>query len=450
MKSSKILKEGFLNKHKQGLFKKPQRRYFILSELRIEYYTDVKGQLKGTIAITSDMKVEKVTFKKQIGIKIETGAQNKKTYVLVPDKDDEREVDSWIQAIKMVLEPQIRSEGGLRLDNSSTHDKLVAPIPRGSGTSSGFPTKLTEYENLKIAVLEHSRHECAPDSYLIRYNNYLYCLRVFYQPQSVEFIQSKHVVCIHGYFEDDTLVPNTNRSVHAYCYITEFMYGGSLYSYVYYVLRYKEDKCKYIRTIIRDVVNALIYIYKSGFVFERLTPENTFIGHEGRIKLYNEVSRSSSARCTYDNIPEYFAPEILASKPFTKETILWFLGIFIHDVFTNTTPFTTDDGVDALYQKIREEEPKIDPSIPDSAGRLIRKLLQKEPQNRIGANGKFSDILEESFFIEEPNDYPLEDIASIKDIYSMFPRIDVANITEDDKARLTCYYRLQNEKKSNK
>lgn len=64
----------------------------------------------------------------------------------------------------------------------------------------------------------------------------------------------------------------------------------------------------------------------------------------------------------------------------------WTLGCFIYEMITGTPPFYKNNRQD-LFEGIKTENPKL-PSTLTTAGRsIIAGLLQKNPDQRLGAKG---------------------------------------------------------------
>jgi len=80
----------------------------------------------------------------------------------------------------------------------------------------------------------------------------------------------------------------------------------------------------------------------------------------------------------------YISPEMLETRAYSYSSDLWALGIMIYQFFTGKLPFKgkTQGDTFEIIKKCEYEEPK---DIPEVALDLIKKLIVKTPELRIGA-----------------------------------------------------------------
>ena len=96
--------------------------------------------------------------------------------------------------------------------------------------------------------------------------------------------------------------------------------------------------------------------------------------------------------------PEYIAPELLMNQGYTKTVDWWTLGVLLYEMLTGLPPFY-DENTNEMYRKILEEPLKFPGSdiVPPSARDLLSRLLDRDPQRRLGANGA-AEIKSHHFF----------------------------------------------------
>lgn len=96
--------------------------------------------------------------------------------------------------------------------------------------------------------------------------------------------------------------------------------------------------------------------------------------------------------------PEYLAPELLVGNGYTKTVDWWTLGVLLYEMLTGLPPFY-DENTNIMYRKILQEPlsfpgPEV---VPPAARDLLSRLLERDPQARLGANGA-AEIKSHHFF----------------------------------------------------
>lgn len=96
--------------------------------------------------------------------------------------------------------------------------------------------------------------------------------------------------------------------------------------------------------------------------------------------------------------PEYLAPELLLGNGYTKSVDWWTLGVLLYEMLTGLPPFY-DENTNEMYRKILQEPLHFPSSdiVPASAKDLLTRLLDRDPQRRLGANGA-AEIKAHHFF----------------------------------------------------
>ncbi|OAQ96225.1 hypothetical protein LLEC1_07862 [Akanthomyces lecanii] len=183
-----------------------------------------------------------------------------------------------------------------------------------------------------------------------------------------------------------------------------------------------------------EVTAALEYLHLMGFIYRDLKPENILLHQSGHIMLSDfDLSKQSDLGgkptmivgkngARTDALPtidtrscianfrtnsfvgteEYIAPEVIKGSGHTSAVDWWTLGILIYEMLYGTTPFKGKNRNATFANILREDIPFPDhagaPQISNLCKSLIRKLLIKDENRRLGARAGASDIKVHPFF----------------------------------------------------
>ncbi|KAK5660943.1 hypothetical protein OQA88_12318 [Cercophora sp. LCS_1] len=183
-----------------------------------------------------------------------------------------------------------------------------------------------------------------------------------------------------------------------------------------------------------EVTAALEYLHLMGFIYRDLKPENILLHQSGHIMLSDfDLSKqsdpggkptmiigkngtSTSSLPTIDTkscianfrtnsfvgTEEYIAPEVIKGSGHTSAVDWWTLGILVYEMLYGTTPFKGKNRNATFANILREDIPFPDhagaPQISNLCKSLIRKLLIKDENRRLGARAGASDIKSHPFF----------------------------------------------------
>ncbi|XP_059314835.1 serine/threonine-protein kinase D6PK-like [Lycium ferocissimum] len=96
---------------------------------------------------------------------------------------------------------------------------------------------------------------------------------------------------------------------------------------------------------------------------------------------------------------EYLAPEIIKGEGHGSAVDWWTLGIFLYELLYGRTPFKGTGNEDTLANVVSQcLNFPARPIVSSHARDLIRRLLQKEPENRFGAVRGAAEIKQHPFF----------------------------------------------------
>lgn len=178
--------------------------------------------------------------------------------------------------------------------------------------------------------------------------------------------------------------------------VLEYVPGGDMYDLL------KRHGCLTdadTRFYLAEIVVALAELHRHNFVFRDLKLENILIDVAGHCRLTDfglagkVMSSSGSERQIFDisGTAIYQAPEMLAGKGHGRVVDWWALGVLAYVLLAGRPPFSGDTR-EALFKNISSHQLNLDEDervshISDVAKDFILRLLDKNPETRLGAAG---------------------------------------------------------------
>ena len=192
--------------------------------------------------------------------------------------------------------------------------------------------------------------------------------------------------------------------------VSELAQAGDLYTHLVREKFFSEFKAKFY---LCELILAIECIHSYNLVYRDIKPENILLFSDGHIKLadfglstmildenlsFNENSNNS---CKENEINkkrsicgshDYLAPEIYDGN-YGKEVDWWSLGIVYYQMLTGYVPFkdkilnfniiSKQSKIELIKSQLQLEKP---PLITDAAYEFIKKLLEIDPNKRLGSN----------------------------------------------------------------
>lgn len=183
-------------------------------------------------------------------------------------------------------------------------------------------------------------------------------------------------------------------------FVLAFVNGGELFHHLQKEQRFDVNRSRFYTA---ELLCALECLHGFNVIYRDLKPENILLDYQGHIALCDfglcKLDMKDEDRTnTFCGTPEYLAPELLLGQGYNKTVDWWTLGVLLYEMLTGLPPFY-DENTNEMYRKILGEPlhfpgPEV---VPPAAKDLLTKLLNRDPQQRLGANGS-AEIKAHPFF----------------------------------------------------
>jgi serine/threonine-protein kinase HSL1, negative regulator of Swe1 kinase len=181
--------------------------------------------------------------------------------------------------------------------------------------------------------------------------------------------------------------------------IMEYIEGGELFDYI---VEHSPLPLSEVVDYFQQIVFAISHFHSRTIAHRDLKPENILIDSNYNIKV------ADFGMATWDSHPDllktscgsphYASPEIINGDRYEgKLSDVWSCGIILHALLVGSLPFNHKD-VPILLQKIKKAEFEMPEDICDEAKDLLRRMLEKDPRQRI----VIAEIIQHPFFMMFP------------------------------------------------
>lgn len=204
---------------------------------------------------------------------------------------------------------------------------------------------------------------------------------------------------------------------------------GTTGSIIYFVMEYlqghdlrwimrtkpkKESDFLLITDIFIQSCHALHYMHTRGIIHRDIKPQNLFLQKNGVIKLMDfglAKLQGSSVQITQEGAvlgtATYMSPEQASGKTIDVRSDIYSLGAILYHVVCMEPPFSGMNPMDILKKHLYEK-PQIasylNPFLPTVFAEIIKKSMEKDPDNRYQSAEAFSQALQRAKRIFDDGD----------------------------------------------
>lgn len=169
------------------------------------------------------------------------------------------------------------------------------------------------------------------------------------------------------------------------CFVTEFVQGGDLMMQIHEDV-FPEPQARFY---LACVVLGLQFLHEKKIIYRDLKLDNLLLDAQGFLKiadfgLCKEGIGFGDRTSTFCGTPEFLAPEVLTQETYTRAVDWWGLGVLLYEMLVGECPFPGDTE-EEVFDCIVNTDAPYPHFLSVQALELIQKLLQKIPEQRLGA-----------------------------------------------------------------
>uniref|UniRef100_A0A8C6V0B4 protein kinase C n=1 Tax=Neogobius melanostomus TaxID=47308 RepID=A0A8C6V0B4_9GOBI len=183
------------------------------------------------------------------------------------------------------------------------------------------------------------------------------------------------------------------------CFVMEYTAGGDLMMHIHADV-FSEPRAMFYSAC---VVLGLQFLHDHKIVYRDLKLDNLLLDTDGFVKiadfgLCKEGMGYGDRTSTFCGTPEFLAPEVLTDTSYTRAVDWWGLGVLIYEMLVGESPFPGDDE-EEVFDSIVNDEVRYPRFLSTEAIGVMRRLLRRNPERRLGSGEKDADdVKKQPFF----------------------------------------------------
>ncbi|CAD8094423.1 unnamed protein product [Paramecium sonneborni] len=180
--------------------------------------------------------------------------------------------------------------------------------------------------------------------------------------------------------------------------VLDYCQGGDLSYHIANQGKFNEESAKIYAA---EILLAIEYLHTKDIIYRDMKPENILLDIQGHVKLADfglskeGVADQDKAK-SFCGSPAYLSPDILSQKGAGKPSDIYGIGCVMFEMMTGESPYYHDD-IQQMYKNIQSGTLKWPKKMSSEAKNLLSKMLERDPNKRIGTKSK-DEIKQDPFF----------------------------------------------------
>lgn len=170
--------------------------------------------------------------------------------------------------------------------------------------------------------------------------------------------------------------------------VMEYVSGGTLRDLL---AEQPQLPIKRIMEIALDLADALTRAHRLNIIHRDLKPANVLMAEDGTPRLTDfGLARQADSELTQSGMvmgtSAYLSPEAISGQHLDARSDIWTFGIMLYEMLTGQRPFGGDSHAALLFAILQKPTPNLldlRTDVPEALASLIRRMLEKDPDNRI-------------------------------------------------------------------
>jgi serine/threonine protein kinase len=191
----------------------------------------------------------------------------------------------------------------------------------------------------------------------------------------------------------------------------------------------------------KQLANGLNFAHRRGVVHQDIKADNILITTEGDLKIGDFGLARLMANKVYINpttkgmgTPAYMSPELCRGEQQDHRSDIYSLGVLFFEMATGQLPYRANGMIEMAMKHTTAPIPsvrRLNPRVPDQLDRLIRKMMEKSPDDRYQSLAEVLSKLDDFIFELRVARMGLSTPASPQDDQKQITRVDTKETSLD-------------------